>query len=218
MAAFSGPEIVNTNQVFSVDISSIKSYSGSGNNWKNVIDGFVSTNTSTPSYFNNPTALSASPLTALTVLVVVTLQGTDTGYAYHPVSKWSTTTDATFVLYHFQQFSDNVRTYKLGWYANAGGTWQGISPWYQGAVNNTYHIAMQYNSTTGGQMWVNGSKFGSRTATGTLMNNNINIAIDGGPVSRTNIHNTKEVTIHNIELTDAQIIQHFEAVRGKYGL
>jgi hypothetical protein len=218
MACFSGPEIENSNQVFSVDIANIKSYSGSGNAWKNVIDGFTSTNTSTPSSFNNPASLSSSPLTALTVLLVLTIQGTDTAYAYNPVSKWSGTANATFVLYHFQQFSDNLRTYILGWYANAGGTWQGISTWYQAAVNNTYHVAIQYNSTSGGQMWINGSKFGSRTGSGTLMNNNINIAVDGGPVSRTNIHNTKEVTIHNTELTDTQIIQHFEAVRGKYGL
>ena len=67
-------------------------------------------------------------------------------------------------------------------------------------------------------MWVNGSKVGSRTASGTLMNNNINIRVDGGPVSRTDIQNIKEIAIHNVELTDAQIIRHFQAVRGKYGL
>jgi hypothetical protein len=50
------------------------------------------------------------------------------------------------------------------------------------------------------------------------MNNNINISVDGGPVSRTDIQNTKEIAIHNVELTDAQIIRHFQAVRGKYGL
>jgi hypothetical protein len=218
MAVFSGPEIENSNQIFSADIASIKSYAGSGDVWKNVVDGYSSTGSSVPSYFNNPSTLSAAPLTALTVICVVTLLGTSTAYAYHPVSKWNTTTDATFVLYHFLDFTTPGNGYKLGWYANRGGVWGGISPIYQGAINTTYHVAIQYNSTNGGQMWVNGSKVGSRTASGTLMNNNINIAVDGGPSARASIHNTKEVAIYNTELTDAQIIQHFQAVRGKYGL
>lgn len=218
MACFSGPEIVNDNLVFSVDTSNIKSYSGSGNTWSNVIDGYASTGDSIPSIFNNPLSLSAAPVSALTAMCVVTLQGTSNGYAYHPVSKWTGTTDATFVLYHFLDYLTPGSGYRLTWYANRGGTWSTISAQYQGAVNNTYHVAVQYNSTTGGQMWVNGSKVGARTGSGTLANSATNIRIDGGPQSRSSIHNTKEVVIYNAELTDTQIIQHFEAVRGKYAL
>jgi hypothetical protein len=219
MSVFAGPEIVNQNLIFSVDSVNIKSYSGSGNVWTNGIDGYASTGgSSSPSFFNSPAAISSAPLTALTVICVVTLLGTSDAYAYHPVSKWTGTADATFVLYHFQQFSDNLRTYKLGWYANSGGTWNSISPWFTGSQNQTYHIVLQYNSTNGGQMWINGSKFGGRTSSGTLMNNNQNIAIDGGPQSRAGIHQTKEVEIYNVELTDDEIRQNFNATRARYSI
>jgi hypothetical protein len=219
MSVFAGPEIVNRNLIFSVDSANIKSYSGSGDVWTNGVDGYASTGgSSLPSQFNNPAEISSAPLTALTVICVVTLLGTSAAYAYHPVSKWTGTADATFVLYHFQEFTDSLRTYRLGWYGNSGGTWNSLSPWFTGSQNQTYHIVLQYNSTNGGQMWINGSKFGGRTSSGTLMNNNQNIAIDGGPQSRAGIHQTKEVTIYNAELTDAEIKQNFNATRARYSI
>jgi hypothetical protein len=218
MACFSGPEIENNNLIFSTDIVNIKSYSGSGDSWKNVMDGYSSTGSSIPSSFNSPVSISTTPLTALTVIAVVELLGTNTTYAYHPISKWTNTTNATFVLYHFQQFTDNLRTYLLQWYGNRGGVWGALSGGFTGSIDSTYHITLQYNSTSGGQLWINGSKQGGRAASGTLMNNNIAVNIDGGPTPRSDIHHTKEAAIWDTELTDAQIIQHFEAVRGKYGI
>lgn len=217
MAASSGPKISKNQLKFIVDIQNKNSYSGSGDVWTNIIENYSSTGSNPTSSFNSPSWLSSSPLSELTVMCVLTILGTDTAYAYHPIRKWIDTTDATFVLYHFQQFSDNLRTYKLGWYANAGGVWQGISPWYQAAVNNTYHIAIQYNSASGGQMWVNGSKVGTRTGAGTLMNNNTNIQIDG-PTARSGIHQTKSASIYDRELSDNEIIENFEAIRGRYGI
>lgn len=214
-----GVDIPRSGLKFTIDTENIKSYSGSGNSWINPIDSYTSTGgSSTPSSFNSPSFLSSAPLTTLTIITVVTILGTDTAYAYHPISKWSSTTDATFALYHFQQFTDSLRIYNLGFYANAGGTWKSISPWYTGAQNQTYHITLQYNSTQGGQMWINGAKFGSRTGSGTLANNNINIKVDGGPQPRTGIHQTKSAWIYNRELTDVEIQSHYNALRGRYAI
>ena len=213
-----GASIARNGLVLALDGGNTKSYTGAGNVWRDLITNTASTGTSEPSELTNPASLSAAPLTELTVMGVVTLLGTSAGYAFHPISKWTGINDATFVLYHFLDFDTPGSGYRLAWYGNRGGEWSTLSSIYQGAIDQTYHVVLQYNSTTGGQMWINGSKAGVRTGSGTLFNNSINIKIDGGPQPRAGIHNTKHVLVYNRELSDNEIIQNYNALRGRYGI
>lgn len=217
MGAHSGPDIVNDGLRFVADVNNIKSYSGSGNSWENVIDNYQSTGSSIPSVFNAPDWLS-SAITEISVIAIVEVIGSNTGYAYNPVAKWNSTSDATFVLYHFQQWTDNVRTNLFGWYANRGSTWGTVSSQYFSDPGNTYVFALQYNSTDGGLMWINGEKYGSRTASGVLATSTQNIRIDGGPDKRSGIHHTKNVLIYDRELTDDEMVQNYQSLRSTYGI
>jgi hypothetical protein len=214
-----GADIPRSGLKFTTDVNNIKSYSGSGSSWKNIIDGYQSTGgISTPSNFNDPSW--SDGMTALTAICAVSVIGSDTTYAYHPLNKWTGTTDAAFVLYHFQNFqgtnpgSANLFT----WYANRGGIWGAISAGHTCFAGSTYLIGVQYNSTSGGQMWVNGVKRGSRNGSGVLGTNATTINIDGGPEARTGIHNTKAVWIYDRELSDDEMLAHFNAQRARYDI
>jgi hypothetical protein len=210
-----GASIVRNNLKLQTDISNVKSYSGSGN-WKSLIDGSGSISGGN-SVYGTPTW--ADGMTAITISVVLSVEGTDTNYAYNPIKKFSNTTTATFALYHFQQFTDNLRTNLIGMYANAGGTWQAISSQYFATQGNTYIIDFQYDSNTGGQLWINGEKIGSRSGSrGVLGTDTAPITIDGGPTGRSGIHTVKYAAIYDAELTDNELKQNFEALRGRYGI
>ena len=206
MSVYAGPEIANDGLVFAVDSSNSKSYSG--NTFYDLITGSVLGN---PDWANGATALSC--------ICSITIDGSDTGYAYHPVNKWPGTATASFVLYHFQNFNGNsVETNNLRWYANRGGTWGTISGVYKTSPGNTYVVGLQYDSITGGQLWINGAKVGSRNGSGILGTNSSNIVIDGNVTGRSGIHKVNYVSFYNRELADSEITQNFNALRGRYGI
>ena len=85
---------------------------------------------------------------------------------------------------------------------------------YRMNVGEIAHIVYQRN-TYGGQMWVNGMKMGSRGGgTGTLGLNNAaysDIGIYGPqPAAWAKVH---QALFYNRELTDAEIVQNFNAVQ-----
>lgn len=91
------------------------------------------------------------------------------GYAYHPVNKWSGIADANYVWYVFGTTSGCENC--TGLLANAGGTWQNISPYYVAAVGDWYHVVFTYNSVAGGKMYINGALFGATGGAGVLATN-----------------------------------------------
>ena len=67
-------------------------------------------------------------------------------------------------------------------------------------------------------MWINGEKYGSRTASGVLATSTQKIRIDGGPDKRSGIHHTKNVLIYDRELTDDEMVQNYQSLRSTYGI
>jgi hypothetical protein len=99
------------------------------------------------------------------------------GYQANPVSKWTNTSDANYSMYFY---GDTAGTYykKIAFWANAGGTWQCVSPLYLiPALDTWYHIVWTYNSTSGGKLYINGTLHGSSSGAGTLTVNNANFYI-----------------------------------------
>ena len=207
------PKMVTGGLQFCTDSSNVKSYSGSGSTQSDLITRSSSTD---GVYANNPLL---SGLSGFTGFCVLDITGTDTGYAYNPISKWNTdTTDASFVLYHFQQFSDNLRTNFLGWYANAGGSWSGLADWYDAGVGR-YISTIQYGSGVGGQHWINGAKHFTRSGTrGNLGTGTGSIVVDGHITGRVGIHKVLSVSLYNRELSDTEIDMNHVVLKRRFGV
>lgn len=157
----------------------------------------------------------ANNVAGITISLLLEKTATTTEYAYHPISKWdgSSLNKASFVLYHFGNYLGNGQDGVLGWYAGAGGAWQQIAPYGFGTMvtGNKWHIVLQYNSSSGGQAWVNGSKAGTRYASGLLgsggSSNDIGIYGPDNYVT-SKVH---QVMFYNRELSDAEILQNYNA-------
>lgn len=119
MAVTSGPKIVNDGLKSAFDITNNKSYSGSGGTWTDVVRNISYTDPVSAGVGNETWMGSAS--SGITISAVVNKLNTLVGYAEHPISKWSGTTDASFVLYHFGDTSGTYFPNRFVWYGNVGG-------------------------------------------------------------------------------------------------
>ena len=205
MGVHSGPNIVRSNLTVSLDSRNRKSFLG--DNFYNLTN---LQNLGNPSWSNGASEL--------TVILIIKILGSNTEYAYHPVNKWNSgTNDASFVFYHFQNYlgTNPQNENLLGWYANAGGTWQGISGQYKASQNTSYFVALQYNSQSGGQLWINNSKVGSRTGSGVLGSGSSDILIDGNVTGRSNIHKVEMLKFYNKDLPDSQILSMYDLFKNR---
>lgn len=101
------------------------------------------------------------------------------GNAANPISKWTGVADANFVLYIFGQTNPNIRT--MTWYANEAGVWAWATPYpnIKIELNQWTHVVFSYESSKGGQLYIDGSAKGARTGGGVLATNNANTIIGG---------------------------------------
>jgi len=99
------------------------------------------------------------------------------GNAAFPITKWNGTTDANWAFYYFGQTNPYNRT--ITYYANRGGVWGQISPYpyFLLDVNKWTHIVISYESSKGGQLYIDGSAKGVRVGSGALATNNANVII-----------------------------------------
>lgn len=191
-----------------LDAGNTKSYPGSGTSWKNLKTDitFNGANFATASWANN--------IAQLTICTVVEKTGNDPGYATHPINKWNGGTgNASFVLYHFGATGGQGG---FGFYYTAGTTWAGQSVTTL-SVGQKAHMVFQWNSSTGGQVWLNGAKVGGRANSGLL-----GVAGTGGmdvyaPTSSayTKVHHA---AFYSRELSDNEVLQHYKAVGKRFGL
>ena len=191
-----------------LDVNNAKCYSGSGSSWND-----LKTNAAF-SGANYASAPWANNISAFTLCAVVEKTGNDAGYASHPINKWNGgTSNSSFVLYHFGATGGQGNFY---FYYTAGSTWAGQSVTTL-TVGQKAHIAFQWNNSTGGQVWLNGSKVGGRANSGILgVAGTGNISISG-PASDgyTRVHHT---AFYSRELTDAEMLQQYQSIGKRFGL
>jgi len=157
----------------------------------------------------------ANNITNITISLLLEKTGTGTGYANHPVNKWGGTLETTsFILYHFENYQSNNQDGVLGWLAGAGNVWQYVSPYGFGVMvtGNIWNVVLQYNSSLGGQAWINGVKAGGRTGSGILGNGGSSSDIgiygpDGSVTSK--VH---QLMFYNRELSDTEIVNNYNAI------
>lgn len=202
-----GASIVKSNLKLLFDRDNTKSYVGTGSTWTDLIR-----KTSYTSNVGNETWMGGTS-TGLTISIVLKKIQTVVGYAEHPVNKWTGTGDASFVLYHFGTTGPSNM---LMWYGNRGGVWGSISGSFYGVNGNTYAITLQYNDTTGGQLWVNGAKVGGRVGSGTRATSGASCYVYGPEGTANSL--VESCYMWDRELSDSEIKQNFEATRGRYGI
>jgi hypothetical protein len=226
MSYYNGPKIVTDGLNIFLDSKNQKSWPGSGTSWTNLVDSTsYTTDLGNPSWANN--------VTAITIMLWFEKLAANPEYAIHPVNKWNSSyaNNASFILYHFGNYLGNYPNSDgvLGWYGNVtpqnGSGWTNITAGTaQLTIGKKYHIVLQYNNTSGGQMWQNGEKIGGRTAGGynglgqtSINSTTSNLYIQDGPVAGTyqRIH---QISFYTRELSDSEILQNYNATKGIYGL
>ena len=113
----------------------------------------------------------------------------------------SDTSNANFVMYVSSSRS-------LVFVGTAGGTWQEISASSTLQLNRWYHIGLVYNSTSGGQLYVDGKPTGYIYGSGTLATNSspIDIGHHRAHAAQDSFYGDfDEVRIYNQALTSEQI-------------
>ncbi len=107
-----------------------------------------------------------------------------TGYASHPVAKWSSTNDANYVFYFFGSYDGRYpeNAGRLQWYANAAGTWGAVSGATvldcQAGLGRWYHLLWVHDASQKGVLYVNGLP-AETIARGSLTANDQGLRIGG---------------------------------------
>jgi hypothetical protein len=217
---FYGGQIVTSSLKLAVDSSNLSSHwtNFADTSWSNIapntLDDFSSYNLGNPSWANNTSEI--------TICVLLEKTGYSTGYANHPINKWNTAynVNASFVLYHFEDYQGNNADGYMQWYGyTSNNGWCGLTEGYGSfrlSIGQIAYVCMQYKSSNGGgQMWLNGTKIGNRSgASGNLGPANGGYGDIGvsGPLGSgtTKVH---QVLFYDRELTDAEMIQNFNAIQ-----
>jgi hypothetical protein len=173
------------------------------------------------SNFGNGNPSWANNFTDITICALIEkTSASNNSYACHPINKWNSgyNVNASFVLYFFDNYYGNGSDGLIGWYGyTSNNGWTDITGGnysYRMIPGEIAHIVLQRNSS-GAQLWVNGEKIGGRGGgTGTLGPNTAgysDIGVYGPtPAAWAQVH---QALFYNRELTDAEIIQNFQAVQ-----
>jgi len=227
MAAHAGPNISTDSLRIIVDNTNEKGVID--NNYYNLVD------LSDDNTFDQQDWMTG--LTQFSACLTIEILGTNTTYAYHPINRWGNngTSTASFVLYHFQQYTSPTKfdgnTNKFAWYGNVNGRgWFEFSGAYPRFSEHpkTHWIGVQYwveGTNYHCQRWVDGSKDGSMTTvslnggTGALGSGTGGVSIQGSPNNNYNgIHWLKQASIYDRKISDAEMLQQWGVARAKHGL
>lgn len=215
MGLHHSPRIVTDGLRHSTDVDNIKSYTG-GTIMTDLITGQSGTN----SIPNDVASWMNAGVDFITITMAVTKETIYTGYSMGIFTKYAGTTDNTFRVYMFGTNSGTAPAAdgNILLYSNRGGVWGSVGAVYKMAIPETIIITWQYNTTDGGQTWINGVKNGARTASGIFGSdsNTSNIVIaNPSTYPAATLHYT---SIYDRELTDSEIVQNYIALRGRFEL
>lgn len=211
------PKIVTDGLVMAFDSTYSGSYPAGGGS---TMYDLMSNNSYSDTIFGNQSW--ANNISNLTVCLLLTKTSTGTGYANHPINKWNTAynVNASFILYHFENYQGNNQDGVLGWYGygtNSGWANIGTYGFTTMTVGQTKWVALQYNSTQGGQAWVNGNKSGERSGNNGTLGPTTSTTYDMQVYIPSQIGTgyVSHILFYNKELSDAEMIQNYNAVSSR---
>jgi len=146
---------------------------------------------------------SLSVASNISISMWIKVNSFGTYYATHLINRWTGTTDANYVLYFFGNYTGNNQQGRLTMYATRGGVWSSVSSTYTiTELGKWHHIAWEYSSSTGGQLYINGVAYGGRVGSGVLATNTTgSTKIDSGSFNGL----IDEVRIYNRSLNQTEI-------------
>ena len=226
MALQHSPSIVTSGLVLCMDAGNPRSYPGTGTVWNDaittgfnatLINGPVFTNNSSSSFFTfdgvndiatipNNTALDTQ--TPSVEVWVKTNATTQNGFWFE-----KGTVNSQYALFQ-EGASIQWRLGALGDLTTTTASYMNVSSWYQ--VVGTF--------TSGSRiLYINGVQVNSNTTTGTLSTNSNGMSIGayGGTSGSNSYFYNGALSIcrvYNRVLTPAEVLQNFNALRGRYGL
>lgn len=214
MSLAHSPSIVTNGLRHCTDGINTKSYV-SGNTIKDLITGASGTN----SIPNSVCTWMNNGVNAITITLALTRLTNNAGYSIKPFTKYAGTTNNTFSIYLFGNNAGGQPALEgnLRLYSYVGGAWNDVGSNYNTVIGAPVIAVWQYNSTTGGQLWINGAKVGTRTRTGTFGSVNTSDVAIFNPTS-SSVANIHYSSIYDRELSDIEIKQNFNALRGRYSL
>jgi len=211
------PTIVTNGLVMAFDSTYSGSYPAEGGT---TMYDLMSNNSYSDTIFGNQSW--ANNISNLTICLLLTKTSTGTGYANHPINKWNTAynVNASFILYHFENYQGNNQDGVLGWYGcgtNSGWANIGSYGFTTLTVGQTKWVALQYNSTQGGQAWVNGNQSGGRSGNNGNLGSTTSTTYDMQVYIPSQIGTgyVSHILFYNRELTDAEMIQNYNAVSSR---
>ena len=225
MSLSHSPRIVNSGLVLCLDAANLKSYSGSGNTWTD-LSGSGNNGTLT----NGPTYSSANS-------GVIIFDGTNDYVSGANTASTDLTVDMTIEVWFklnatagdwvrtFGKGDSTNRTYGL-WYNVAAGSflYQRYGGGYPGAFyTSTVNIGQWYHmvGTSSGSshvLYLNGVSVATSTAATPVLSSAEGYRI--GAATFHTFHNgpIAAVRLYNRGLTNAEVLQNYNALRGRYGI
>lgn len=229
MAVFSGPEIVNDGLVLHLDAANQRSYSGSGTTWydlsgngnNGINSNMIFTSDTNQGYFNFndassvssiPNSLSLNPVNGLTIESWVWFDGNSNDFIFE---KGNVNTQFSL----FSHSNDVVlRTTHVG-----DGTYDslGVAKSSLGVSNGRWHHIVGTWDGSVKQLHIDGVGKTTKNKTGNLVTTTPGASVGrfggtttgyyfGGKISK--------VALYNRGLTEEEIKQNFEALRGRYNV
>ena len=219
MSLVHGPLIATSGLLTCLDAGNIKSYPGTGTTWYDLFN-----RNRTCSLNSGPTHTSGSGgyFTFDGVNDSVTL-GTLSGYGTNVTCEavFKTTSGATWKNIICGPTNDVIFTVNGG-LLNFG--CQGSSPIphlnYSTTTVNTgawFHGVATYDGSNV-RIYINGVKESTTARTGTITPGTLYVGSNSGGSSEFYVGQLGFVKMYNTVLTDAQVLQNFNAIRGRYGL
>jgi len=225
MAVAGGPNIVEDGLVLALDAANVKSYPGSGANWNNLAGTVTGSLVNSPAF--NPSNGGSLVFDGVDDYVRI---GIDIGYSEGVIECWvyPKSTGGNFFVYtnnnplvdHTHQLGISSASklhayiYQYGIKQFDGTSTMNINKWHHcvfwwkdGVGFGSYLNGVSQGSQVIGTSWKDGSDFwiGSNSSAG----NTTNDFLDG------NISNIK---IYNRALTASEVLQNYNATKGRFGL
>jgi len=226
MSASANPDIVTENLVFCLDKADPKQdYYNDPVERAQGIASESGSNSNQIIYSHDAVSDFLVDYSQLTVMTWVTKNSYHTDYAQHAISKWYGSGqglgNASLILYHFGDYNGNGADGKFGWYSGLGNSWSGSRSTTLD-VGETALLTFQYTTNVGMQSWKNSSPIGGRSnankGDGGYQNTGNSMGIYIGESSSNVYQKLHQVLMYDRELSDAEILQNYNATKSRFGL
>jgi hypothetical protein len=221
-----GASVVRSGLVFAFDAANVKSYPGSG-----TVCTDLTNNSTTGEAINNPTFNSAGYFSFVTNNYIRFTNSTALDNQSFTIEAWVRTNSLSQNGFWFEKGTVNTQyslfqeSTNIRCRVNLGGSI--ITPITIASanfINTTNWFQVAFTFTSGSQFcYVNSSVAGSNTTTGTLSTNSGGMSIGAyGGYSGTKSYyyngDLSTVRVYNRVLTQAEVTQNLNAMRGRYGI